>query len=362
VYERVYKIRDWVKKYERHLSSFALLSGFIIDALTMKRVDTLFENVVLIGYFLIIACGITLLNLIEARKLQASWWQRISPFFPLLIQFAFGGLFSGFTIFYFRSGSIVASWPFIIILVALLFGNEFLKRQYSRLVFQVTIFFVSLFFFTIFFVPVLINAMGPWVFILSGVTAALLIGLFIYFLTLLVPERMYQNKKYIFISIGSVFAVINLLYFTNLIPPIPLSLKDVGVYHEITRSSNGYVVREERLSQLESWEFFEDMHIHPGDPLYVYSAVFAPHNLKTEVVHNWRHFDEVEGRWVSVSRIPYTIVGGTDRGHRGYTVKHNLTEGEWTVNVETARGQVIGRITFEVVYDDGVPEFEEKIL
>jgi hypothetical protein len=204
--------------------------------------------------------------------------------------------------------------------------------------------------------------MGPWVFILSGLTAVALISLFIYFLTLLIPERMYQNRRHLIISIAVFFGVMNLLYFTNLIPPIPLSLKDAGVYHSLVRTEGGYKVTEQRLSQLKSWEFFEDMRVKPGSPLYVYSAVFAPNNLQAQVVHNWRHFDEKEGRWVSVSRIPFTIVGGTDRGHRGYTMKSNLEEGEWTVNVETVRGQVIGRITFEVIFDEEEPPFIEKTL
>jgi hypothetical protein len=362
VYDRFYKIRDWIKKYERHLSSLALISGFIIDALTLKRVDTLYENAVILCYFTLITIGILTLNLVEARKLAGLWWQRISPFLPLLIQFAFGGLFSGFTIFYFRSGSVASSWPFILVLVALLFGNEFFKRQYSRLVFQVTIFFVSLFFFTIFFIPILVNDMGSWVFILSGATAVALITIFVYVLSVFVPERIHQNRRYLVISIATFFIAINLLYFTNLIPPIPLSLKNAGVYHEIVRTPDGYTATEEVLSQWNSWQFFENIHIKEGEPLYVYSAVFAPHNLKTGVVHNWRYFDDEEGRWVSVSKIPYTIVGGTDRGHRGYSMKTNLKEGAWTVNVETVRGQVIGRITFEVVFDDQEPPTRVKTL
>jgi hypothetical protein len=107
---------------------------------------------------------------------------------------------------------------------------------------------------------------------------------------------------------------------------------------------------------------FENIHIQKGQPLFVYGAVFAPKNLSTTVVHNWRRFDSKIGRWVSVSRIPYTVIGGIDRGYRGYTQKSNLEEGRWTVNVETDRGQVIGRITFEVVYDNKTPTLVQKTL
>ncbi|MES2216430.1 MAG: DUF2914 domain-containing protein [Patescibacteria group bacterium] len=360
--EHIYSVWNWIQKYERHLSSVALFAGFILDALTMRRVDNLYENSVLMSYFVMIAFGITALNYIEAGKYEREWVGRTYHLLPLLIQFAFGGLFSGFTVFYFRSGSIVSSWPFIVILVSLLLGNEVLKKQYERLVFQITIFFISLFFFTIFFVPVLTNAMGPGIFILSGVCALALIGAFTYFLSRVVPERIHKNKKKLLYAVFSFYILINILYFTDLIPPIPLSFKQGGVYHEITRTSTGYTATEETYSGFASLQFFKDVHIKKGDPLYVYSAVFAPNNLKTDIVHEWKHFDDETGRWISVDRIPYTIVGGADRGHRGYSMKTNLTEGNWSVNVETSRGQVIGRVTFEVIYDNETPKLEEKIL
>ncbi len=360
--EHIYSVWRWIQKYERHLSSVALFAGFILDALTLRRVDNLYENSVLVSYFLMIAFGITALNYIEAGKYEREWVGRTYHILPLVIQFAFGGLFSGFTVFYFRSGSIVSSWPFIVILVSLLLGNEVLKKQYERLVFQITIFFISLFFFMIFFVPVVMNAMGPLIFVLSGVCALGLIGTFTYFLSRMVPERIHKHKKKLFFAIASFYFIINVLYFTNLIPPIPLSLKQAGVYHQITRTQTGYTASEETHSGLGSLQFFKNIHIKQGDPLYVYSAVFAPNNLKVDIIHEWKHFDEAIGRWVSVDRIPYTIVGGADRGHRGYTMKTNLAEGNWSVNVETLRGQIIGRVMFEVVYDDKASPLVEKVL
>lgn len=352
----------WLEKYERHVSSFALLCGFVIDALTLKRVDLLFENLALMSYFVIIVVGITVFNIIDVRRYTGKVADKLSYILPLMIQFAFGGLFSGFTIFYYRSGSLAASWPFIIILVGLLLGNELFRKHYARLVFQITVFFASLFFFTIFFVPVLIDSIGPWVFILSGLTALGLTALFILILSYLIPERVAKHKDILGYSIVSVFLVINILYFTNLIPPIPLSLKDAGVYHSLVVREAGYVVSEEKRSYLDRLQMFKNVHVTEGTPLYVYSAVFAPTNITTEVVHHWRHFDDTIDRWVSVNRIPYTIAGGSDRGHRGYSMKMNLAPGEWAVDVETPRGQVIGRILFDIIYVDKVPELTEKIL
>ncbi len=316
----------------------------------MRRVDLPFENIVLIGYFVLIAVGIFLLNLSDLRMYRGPFAANLPYILPIVIQFAFGGLFSGFVIFYFRSGSLAASWPFIILLISLLLGNEFLRRHYVRLVFQVTTFFTALFFFTIFFVPVLISAMGAWIFILSGMVALVITVIFIYGLFLSIPIRVRESTKPLAYSIGTVFLLINILYFLNLIPPIPLSLKQAGVYHNVYKEGDNYFVKEEAHSKFDWLKIFQDVHVVKGDPVYVYSAIFAPNGISVEVVHNWKYFDKSIQRWISVSRIPYVISGGADRGHRGYSFKSNLREGDWSVDVETTRGQVIGRVLFSVEY------------
>lgn len=368
-----FTLKNWVGRHEKKLSSLALFSGFILDALTLRRIDNLYENAVFAFYFLIIGFSIVAINYIEAGKYDREWVGRMHPFLLLLAQFAFGGLFSGFSIFYFRSGSLISSWPFIIILIALLIGNERLRKKYERLTFQVSFLFLTLFFFAIFSVPVVLGRMGPAIFILSGAVALILVAGFVYFLGLLLPEQVKESKRSVVYSISFIFLLVNVLYFTNLIPPIPLSLKDVGVYHSIERISrptgeytgDEYIAKEERHTGLSRLQVFEDVHIKKGEPLYVYSAIFAPDDINVTVVHNWRRFDPATSRWVSINRIPYTIIGGNDRGHRGYTYKVNLEEGKWRVNVETERSQVIGRVTFEVVYDDGEdgsPVLVEKVL
>ncbi len=355
-------LKKWVGRHERKLSSVALLSGFVVDALTLRRIDNLYENSVFAFYFLAIGLSIVAINYIEAGKYEREWVGRLHPFLLMLIQFAFGGLFSGFFVFYYRSGSLVSSWPFFIILLVLLFGNEGLRKQYERLILQVSLLFVALFFFTIFSVPVVLGRMGPIIFSLSGVISLALVAGFVYILGRLVPERVHKNKRYIAFSVLATFAAINFLYFAKLIPPIPLSLKNAGVYQTIRHVGGDYIATEETQSFLSSLQVFENIHVKKGDSLNVYTAVFAPNNINVTIVHNWKHFDTEANRWVSVSRIPYSVIGGTDRGYRGYTTKSNLAEGKWTVNVETDREQVIGRVTFEVVYSDDPVELVEKVL
>ncbi|MFM2357617.1 MAG: hypothetical protein RJA61_354 [Candidatus Parcubacteria bacterium] len=96
--------------------------------------------------------------------------------------------------------------------------------------------------------------------------------------------------------------------------------------------------------------------------MYVFSAVFAPTRLNTNIVHKWQYFDYTINRWATASTIEFPIVGGEDGGYRGYSTKSSLTEGDWRVNIETRQGQVIGRVKFRVIYSENKPVIETKTL
>ncbi len=79
--------------------------------------------------------------------------------------------------------------------------------------------------------------------------------------------------------------------------------------------------------------------------LYAYTALHAPLGLKEPVFHVWRH----EGR--VIDRIRLEIAGGRDAGYRAWSHKLSFPReaaGRWRVTVETAGGQRIGALRFEV--------------
>lgn len=359
---KISELKGFVTKYERHLSSLALGAGFIIDSITLKRIDLPFENLILLAYVLLAGLAIVVLNFLEARQSKNLYAERLRLITPFVIQFAFGGLFSGFTVFYSRSGSFASSWPFILILVGLLVGNELLKRQYQRLVFQITVFFVTLFFFSIFAVPVITGKMGVGIFILSGILSLILVAGFVYLVSLVIPERIRAAKHLILYTVGSVYVLIHLLYFANIIPPIPLSLKHAGVYHSLKRSGDDYLVSSEKWKWKNMIQIFDTIHARPDETLYAFSAVFAPTKIETEIFHHWQRFDTEKRRWITVSRISYPIRGGRAEGYRWYSYNSHLAEGKWRVDVETARGQVVGRITFSIVHQPELPELEDQVI
>ncbi|HSC17614.1 MAG TPA: DUF2914 domain-containing protein, partial [Rhizomicrobium sp.] len=104
------------------------------------------------------------------------------------------------------------------------------------------------------------------------------------------------------------------------------------------------------------------MHVKPGEPLYLYSAVFAPVKLDTKVQHRWQRYDAARHSWRTVSTVTYAIAGGRDGGYRGYTLSHHITPGQWRVDVDLPDGHIIGRVRFDVLPANGPVQTEQKTL
>ncbi len=344
------KTRDWYGRFERPISSLSLIGGFLFDILTLHRVDEFWENVWIIGHIVIVAVCIVWIHARERGKGDEADPSKIHFWLVNTLQFFFGGLLSTYLVFYFRSAALSVSWPFLLILTVAFIANETFKRHYVRLMFQLSLFYLSLFSFAIFIVPVVVHSLGVWTFLFSGVVSLLLMVGFVAILRRFSRREVESNKKGIAVAILGVFFIINLFYFTNLIPPIPLSLKDAGVFHSISRDGNGdYLVTHEPRGWKKIFTVFENVHIQPNDTVYVYSAVFSPASLNTTIRHELEYFDPQTARWVSKGRANLLLIGGRDGGFRTYSEWSGLPAGDWRVNVENERGQKIGIIRFSVV-------------
>jgi hypothetical protein len=354
--------RNWYGRFERPISSLSLIAGFVFDALTLKRVDTLWENFWIIAHLIIVGVFIALIHLKknevgdEKNPSKAHFW------FVNILQFFFGGLLSTFLVFYFRSTDIFVTWPFLLLLVLAFIANESFKRHYIRFSFQISLFFLSIYSFSIFLLPVIMHQIGPKIFLLSGLLSLIFITLFILILFLFIRDRFNESKKLIFFLILGIFAFVNFLYFANLIPPIPLSLKDGGMYHSLARDENGnYDVTYEDYGWKGYFQMYPNFNEVAGDPVYAFSAIFSPTNLNITVVHEWQYFDQNQNKWVNAFTINLSVVGGRDGGFRTYSESSNLAPGKWRVNIKTTQGQTIGRLRFNLVSVNTEPVLKNDI-
>ena len=341
---KILELKEWYETYEKKISIFALLSGFIIDSLTLQRIDALRDNLWIALNLLAVGVCIALINRKEGDKTS---WEHFSLI--TIIQFSFGALRGPFFIFYFRSAALTTAWPFLLVLLAAIVANELFQKRYAKLAFQLSFFYLSIFSFTIYLLPVIFHRIGVMMFLLSGAVSLGVIWLFVQLIIRMAKEKFLENKTHVWRLVLGIFVGMNVLYFTNLIPPIPLSMKDAGVYHSISKSIAGnYIVETEDKGFLDYFRLRERVHWTNGEALYAYSAIFSPGALNTQVVHEWQ-FKNNKGDWVTATRIPLYLSGGREDGFRTYSTKANLTPGPWRVNVETPRGALIGRINFEII-------------
>ena len=342
--------REAVTRVRRYWMTIAFILGFVVDNITLNRVDQVFDNLVLLTYVILAMVSLLLLYASTAQKLDGKIAYYARHYGPLAVQFSFGGLLSGMLIFYGRSGAWEASWPFLAIILLAIYFNETITDRAGRLLYNLAILFVGLFSYVVLVIPVLTGYMGAWVFILSGLLALFMMYWFVQVLYKIIPHYMEIQMKTLVFLLGSIFAGFNFLYFTNIIPPIPLSLKDVGIYHSVVRFENG----DYQLTYEDGrwWEFFKDSDdtFHPvaGGNAFCFAKVFAPTKLQTDIFHRWEYFDETEDSWVEHARLSYNIAGGRSDGFRGYTLIENFRDGKWRCSVETKRGQVLGREEFVI--------------
>lgn len=327
-----------------------MLAGFVADNLFFERVDLWQTQIVFASYTAICFITIPLLHWIETRAVRVILRPRWSSVLPIATQFALGGFWSGFIIFYGRSAVFGASWPFLLFLLLAFIGNEYFRKYHTRLIFTSGLFFFALYSYAIFALPVYTGTIGTLTFLGSGAIAVGIFILFTIILRLVGRERFVADVWPIRVTAFAVLAVINVSYFTGVLPPLPLSAEASGVYHSVWRVPGAYLAKNELNQpwQVRYLGFASTLHMVQGESLYAYSSIFAPTSLTATIVHRWQWYDPTSKEWVKKSAVAYPIVGGRDGGYRGYTEVPIYDAGKWRVNIETADGRLIARLPFTV--------------
>ncbi|MFA5841149.1 MAG: DUF2914 domain-containing protein [Candidatus Paceibacterota bacterium] len=355
-------VRNFYSRYERPISSFSLVLGFVFDAVTLKRVDTLWENIWILAHLIVIGVFITLIHLKENDEGGENNPEKAHFWYVNILQFFFGGIISTYLVFYFRSSDFFSTWPFLILLTIAFIANESFKRHYIKLSFQISLFFLSIYSFAIFLVPVLMHDIGVSTFLISGFASLIFIALFLLILFYFIKDKFTESKKLIISLILGIFALVNFLYFTNLIPPIPLSLKDGGIYHSVQKNSDGnYDVTYENYGWRGYLKLYQSFNMTAGEPVYAFSAIFSPKNLNLTILHEWQHYDEMQNKWTNERIINLPVVGGRDGGFRTYSMRSNIAPGKWRVNIKTTQGQTIGQLRFNIRLADTYPLLSDMV-
>lgn len=343
-------VRRLYHRNEQLAAPLFFLGGVTWDALTLQRIGALLDNVVL-GIYLVLLGGFILLALLNRNERPLSPSLRtLSTWSIGAIQFLSGGLFSAYVIYYTRSASLTTASLFLLVLVGLLVANELIWSRHQSGYLLIGHYFLAVFCYLTFLLPALLGTMGFEIFLASGLLSAGVVG---GLLSVLRSQGVFKQLR----SILGVLCVVAVLfgglvtfYVQQWIPPVPLALQHVGVYHDVEQQDDAFLLRQEHSSKARFWAQNGDdpFHYAPGDTVHCFTAIYAPTALKTEVAHRWQRYEPSRDAWVDTDRIDYEVVGGRRSGYRGVTYKKHVEPGQWRVSVETASGRPIGRLHFEV--------------
>jgi hypothetical protein len=358
--------RAYVAQNERRLAAGFFVAGFLFDVLTLGRIDS-WLTIAQQAVYLAIVTAILLHQLpgnrgqspisnVEAAEEGNRALTPISRFYlewrNAALHFLLGSLLSSYTLFFFKSSSLLVSFGFMAVLAGLLVANELPRFQRLGLPFKFALLGLCYLSFAAAVTPVATGSIGVFNFLLSMALGAL---------PLLVLGFWLRARREVLVPLGAVLLVFLGFYFFRLIPPVPLSIPFMGVYHGVERTKEGYVLTHER----PAWRFWHHgdqwFRAQGGDRLFVYFRIFSPGRFADQVQMRWFWKDEKRG-WALQDTIPIKIVGGREEGFRGYAFKTNYSFGDWKVQIETADGREIGRIYFDVqIAPQGERQFSAEL-
>lgn len=350
-------------KYRKILPVVAFMAGLLWDTLTLNRIDTIFDNIIMMLYILLYITTMVVANFIDKGLIKNVYLVTFKDFYPLAMQFLVGSLFSGYTVFYFKSSSFANISMFFLFISSILIANEFLQKKYSNIYMQFTFLYLVNLTFFVFFIPVVLSSFGLHTFIIAGIVSIVIVEIIAYIFQLYEIYGHYREQVFAKIAPVFLFVLFLVFYLNNLIPPVPLAIKYSGVYHNVEKKNdNGNLEYELSFIKPTNFEFFKSsdnsIYLGDGDKVFCFASVFAPTKLETTIYHKWQKYDNNTEEWVLVDKIDCKITGGRDNGYRGMSFKSKAKPGIWRVDISTESDQILGRINFEIFEkNDTVLEF-----
>ena len=355
------RLKAFYREHEPACTVGFFVAGFLFDTLAVGRIDKL-HNIIHQAVYLSLCALFTTLELRERHgrfeppeRLRTAWRYHAGA-----THFMLGTLLNIYTLFYFKSASVGASFLFLLILAALLAVNELKPFESSGTMLRMSLFSLCLVSYFTYLVPTLMGRIGSLPFLGSLAAAGACVGLLTWRLEARLPEHKAEVRRHVVYPFAAVAALFAALYFAKAIPPVPLSLSEIGIYHEVRREAGRFRLTSTR----PRWKFWQRgdqaFLARPGDAIYCWVSVFSPTNFRESLEVHWR-FREPDG-WGDPEKIVLPIAGGRDEGWRGFTVKAKHKPGRWRVEIVTSDGRELGRIALTVAPDDSTSPRESRII
>lgn len=346
----VARVQAFRERHARAEIATFFTAGFLFDVLTLDRIDnplTLAQQAV----YLLALGGLLFWEQCVARgvvnptgKLGSVW-----RFSEDVIHFLLGSVLSAFSLFYFKSASGVASLVFLVGIFGLLIANELPRFRKLGPIVRVALFSFCLTTYFSILLPVLFGFYSEHLFVLATGAAGGVIFLGTRQLTRWTGD-LKATARGVGIPGYGMQILLLALYFSRVIPPVPLSVEQIGIYHSVKRVGGDYELRHQR-PWWKKWHRGDQLFLsREGDKVHLFVNVYAPSGFRDQIFIRWSYEDPKRG-WIEQKPYPLSIAGTRKEGYRTFATTSNLTPGDHRVQVETSSGHVIGNISFEVTPD-----------
>lgn len=342
-------IKSILSRGWQHASTIIFLAGFITDSFLLPDVDNPMTKYIGLAYLATLAIIIMLREWVVSRNTASVAERRLFSLLTFGVSFFSGSALSFIFVYAMRSAAFAVSWPLFVILVICMAANEFISTHHYRFTLDVAVFFIALVFYSIFNVPILFNKVDDLVFLVSIAIATAVGLLFIFLIKHASETAEYERARGYALAIG-IPMFVGMLYVLNIIPAVPLSLKDAGIYHSIVRTDSGEysAVVESDNRFLAKWRR-PIYHMTDTDTgVYFFSSVGAPARFSAPITHVWEYYDEAAKKWVTSTTISFNLTGGRQEGYRAYSKKENVHSGMWRITVKVDNNRIIGRMRFYI--------------
>src|SRR5262245_43963549 len=230
---RFQRLQDFRHRHAMAEIGVFFAAGFLFDILTLSRIDDL-ATLVQQAVYLVLLGSLMIMDERYRAGLAApprwlAWGWR---FIEDAIHFIFGSLLSSFTLFYLKSSSGLASILFMSILGTLLIANELPRVRERGPVVRFALLSLCLTSYGALLLPVVLGSIRWWMFVAAVLMACAAIVWCVRALARWTADAASVHRRVAAPAL-TVQAVLLMAYFAGAIPPVPLSVQFMGIYHEV---------------------------------------------------------------------------------------------------------------------------------
>ncbi len=251
------RAKSFYKEHEKSWPIVFFAGGFLFDLCMLSRIDS--PEVIAQQFLYITLVGLMLGQMLYEEKhplhLEEMGWLKRQYYHHRIeiMHFFLGTLLNAYTIFFFKSSSLMVSFGFMLFLVILLIVNELPRFRSMELSFKFALLSLCSYCFFSYVLPIAFGFMSGTLFFFS-----LLVG----YLPFVIAGWWVQRRSEVFFGLIKsavllpstvVLCVFLFAYWLRIVPPAPLSVPFIGIYHSVDRTSTGYKLGHEKVW----WKFWQ---------------------------------------------------------------------------------------------------------